>query len=115
LIALGLVVVAMAAAGAGVKSRLRCLVHAAFIQMSDTFHQAIGEGGSTRSVKRWVHSDVRSITDFSLSIRGFFAAFGQNWEPMLYLCDRGYLPAVIFSIPAILVWLRWLERRELPP
>jgi hypothetical protein len=112
LIALGLVVVAMAAAGAGVKSVFDVWFTPAFIQMSDTFHQAIGEG-RLHAIGQAMGAFGRALYHGFFSLYpGFFAAFGQNWEPMLYLAIVGIYTAVIFSIPAILVWLRWLERRD---
>ena len=39
-------------------------------------------------------------------------AFTQNWGPMVRLAIVGVYTVFVFSIPAILVWLRWLERRD---
>jgi hypothetical protein len=42
----------------------------------------------------------------------FFADFKQNWGPMLRLAIVATYTVFAFSIPAIFVWLRWLERRD---
>jgi hypothetical protein len=112
LIGLGLVVVAMAAVGAGVKSVFDAWLTPAFIQMSDAFHQAIGEGRLYAIVQSMGAFGRTLYHGFFSLYPGFFAAFEQSWKPMFYLAIVGIYTAFFFSIPAILVWLRWLERRD---
>jgi len=100
----------MAAAGAGVKSVFDVWFTPAFIQMSDTFHQAIGEG-RLHAIGQAMGAFGRALYHGFFSLYpGFFAAFGRIGTHALP-CDRGYLHGGDFSIPAIL-GVRWLERRD---
>lgn len=41
-----------------------------------------------------------------------FRHFGTVWWPTFRSMIVGLLTAMVFSVPAILLWLRWLERRD---
>jgi hypothetical protein len=45
-------------------------------------------------------------------LSAFAAAFCRNWWPAVRVAGAGLFAAVFFSIPLILLWLRWLERRD---
>jgi hypothetical protein len=112
LIALALVTIVTAAVGAAAKSVFDVVFTPALIQMSDAYFQTVGEslwraiGAGVAAFVHMIARDVRSLYP------GFFPAFAQNWKPILYLTIVGVYTVFVFSIPAIFVWLRWLERRD---
>jgi hypothetical protein len=55
---------------------------------------------------------VKSAIDVFAFGQSYLPALAQNWCPMVGLAIVGIYTAFVFSIPAILVWLRWLERRD---
>jgi hypothetical protein len=80
--------------------------------MTDTYYQTQGDGRMVavwQSVVAFVYSLPRGFDSFFPRL---IAAFKQNWKDMLYLAIIGIYTVFVFSIPLILVWLRWLERRD---
>ena len=84
----------------------------ALSQMTDAYFHTLGDG-RLRAIGQAVMAFVRAIPDgFFALYPGVFHAFVQNWKPAFYLAIVGIYTAFVFSLPAILVWLRWLERRD---
>jgi hypothetical protein len=106
-IVLAILVVAMAVVGATVKSAIDVFIPA-LIQTFQAFHQAFAEGlihAFGQGLQTLHHALYQAV--FS-----FLPAFAQNWRLMVRLAIVGIYTVFVFSIPAILVWLRWLERRD---
>jgi hypothetical protein len=53
--------------------------------------------------------DIQSVAAF---LSKFAAAFCRNWWPAAHVVGVGIFAMLFFSIPVILLWLRWLERRD---
>jgi hypothetical protein len=112
IVALSLLTVAMAMVATVAKSVFDVLLTPAFAQMTDTYYQTQGDGRMVavwQSVVAFVYSLPRGFDSFFPRL---IAAFKQNWKDMLYLAIIGIYTVFVFSIPLILVWLRWLERRD---
>lgn len=39
-------------------------------------------------------------------------SFGDLWRPTLRIVTLGLVSALLFTVPALVLWLRWLERRD---
>ncbi len=59
-----------------------------------------------------VGAAVKSAIEVCAFGQGYLPAFAQHWWPMVRLACVGIYTVFFFSIPVILVWLRWLERRD---
>ena len=101
LVAVGLLVVAMAAVGAAAKSAWEVVVPPAWNEVSHAFNQAYPTG--------FFYACFQAMWTIACE---FLAAFAANWEPAVWLAGVQIYTVVFFSIPAIFVWLRWLERRD---
>jgi hypothetical protein len=56
---------------------------------------------------------AKALLEFRLGIFPSFAkAFASNWWPALIVAGVAVYTIIVFSIPAILAWLRWLELRD---
>jgi hypothetical protein len=111
-IVLGLLAVAIAAVGAAVQSVFDVALRPAFLQMSQAFQEAYGEGffhALGQALRAFNHALYQGILSFVPAVVG---AFKQSWGPMVRLAIVGIYTVFVFSIPAIFVWLRWLERRD---
>ena len=86
-----ILVLAMAIVGAAVKSAIDVLVPA---------FQTFGQGLQTLG-----HALYQAVSSF-------WPAFKQNWGLMVRLAIVGIYTVFVLSLPAIFVWLRWLERRD---
>jgi hypothetical protein len=111
LIALGLLVGAMAVVGAAAMALVDVGFVPALVQMSQAFDQASSAG--------FFHACWQALRAFALTLfQGVLSpdaaiqAFAQNWRPAVHLAVAAIYSMFAFSIPAILVWLRWLERRD---
>lgn len=93
---LAVLVVAMASVGATVKAATDIFVPA-LIQAFQASHQGFAEG---------------VIQALDQGVSSFLPAFAQNWGPMVRLAIVGIYTVFVISIPVILLWLRWLERRD---
>ena len=109
---LGILAVVMGTIGAAIKSAIDFVFAPALTQMSDTYFQALGVG-RLRAIGQAIAAFFDVVLQGFLSLfPGIFSAFAQNWKPMFYLAIVGLYTVFVFSIPAIFVWLRWLERRD---
>ncbi len=59
-----------------------------------------------------VMAAAKSAIDVFAFGRSYIPAMAQNWWPMVGVAVVGIYSAFVFSIPAILMWLRWLELRD---
>lgn len=112
-VVLALLTVAMAATAAAVKSVFDVLLTPALTEMTETYYQALGQGRVSslwQAVSAFFHALPLGFQ--SLHPATFAAAFAQNWKPMLSIVIVGIYTVLVFSVPVIFVWLRWLERRD---
>jgi hypothetical protein len=111
LIALGLLLGAMAVLGAAAMAVMDVVFTPALVQMSKAFDQALSAGFFDAC---WQALRTFALTFFQgvLSPHAVIQAFAQNWWPAVHLAGAGMYSVFAFSLPAILVWLRWLEQRD---
>ena len=112
-VVLALLTVAMAGTAAAVKSVFDVSLTPALTEMTETYYQALGQGRVSslwQAVAAFFHALPLGFQ--SLHPATFAAAFAQNWKPMLSIVIVGIYTVLVFSVPVIFVWLRWLERRD---
>jgi hypothetical protein len=105
LVILGLVTIVMTAVGAAAKAAVDVLTPA-FIQASEAFQ---GAQGFFHAIGQALQTFDRALSQVFSS---FIPAFKQNWDQILHIVLLGIYTVFAISLPAILVWLRWLERRD---
>jgi hypothetical protein len=111
IIVLGIIVVAVAVVGAAAMSFVE-VFSPAFSHTSEVFNQAMRDGffhalfGALKTFHQAFHQSVLSF------VPTFLHAFGQNCGPVFRLVAVAIYTVLVLSIPAILLWLRWLERRD---
>jgi len=79
------------------------VVAESFIQAVQTFRGA--SDGFASAFGRALHS-------YTSLIPAMVQTFEQLWWPTVRAVFVGLYSAIVFSLPAIIVWLRWLERRD---
>ena len=73
---------------------------------------ALGEtysAGLLPALQAFGQAFVEALHSF---IGGFREAFAFYWGPIVRIVTVGIYTAIFVSLPAIFVWLRWLERRD---
>ena len=100
LMALVALVFAMSALAAAAKSAIDLL-----LPQQDIALGLLNAPGAVLASFDW----RQSVSSFVSAIA---AAFCRNWWPSVHVIGVGLFAVVFFSIPVILVWLRWLERRD---
>jgi hypothetical protein len=108
---LGILVVAMAVAGTAAMSFLEAF-RPAFAKTSDVFNQALGNGilhAWSEALRTFPRAFFQAVLSF---FPAFIEAFRQYWGPLLRLAVVAIYTVLVLSIPAVFLWLRWLERRD---
>jgi hypothetical protein len=106
-----ILVVAMAVVGTTAMSFLEAF-RPAFAKTSQVFNQALGNGllhAWWEALRTFPHAFFQAILSF---FPAFIEAFKQYWGPLLRLAVVAIYTVLVLSIPAIFLWLRWLERRD---
>ncbi len=107
LMMLGLLIVAMSVAATAAKSVIDVSTPV-FIQSADAFLLALGEG-FFHAIGQFLYAFDRALYP---AVYSFEQAFEQNWGTIVRIVTVGIYTVFVFSIPAVLLWLRWLERRD---
>jgi hypothetical protein len=106
-----ILVIAMAVVGTTAMSFLEAF-RPAFAKTSQVFNQALNNGllhAWSEALRTFPHAFFQAILSF---FPAFIEAFKQYWRPILYLAIVAIYTVLVLSIPAIFLWLRWLERRD---
>jgi hypothetical protein len=111
MLVLCILVIVMAVVGTTAMSFLEAF-RPAFARTSQVFNHALSEG----LLHAWWEALRTFPRAFFQAILSFFPAFGEAfreyWRSILYLAIVAIYTVLVLSIPAIFLWLRWLERRD---
>jgi hypothetical protein len=111
-VALVLLCIGMAVLLAALKSITDVVVTPALLHMSATFAQAYDQGFFHAAGQALLALASELFRRSLAVVPAGFAQFRRAFGPMLRLSIVAIYTVFVFSIPAIFVWLRWLERRD---
>jgi hypothetical protein len=111
MLVLCILVIVMAVVGTTAMSFLVAFTPA-FARISQVFNDALSGG----LLHAWWEALRTFPRAFFQAILSFFPAFGEAfreyWRSILHLAIVAIYTVLVLSIPAIFLWLRWLERRD---